>query len=176
MLASALALFGLIYLLLKVTALSLGATAMFLLVVFRLAPVVKQVSDYLYGIDGQLPHLVAVHQRLAKLGSADEPDSGTERLPTTSRRSRSRTSRPRMTTGHRCSTTLHCRSRGAKSQLAEDPLGTTSRPEKLAYDLAGTGSVRKVPYSVGRVAAASLRYLLWSVSNRVPWRSASWTR
>lgn len=54
------------------------------------------------------------------------------------------------------------------SRLAENPLGTTSRPEELAYDFAGTGSVGKVPRSTGRVAAASLRYLLRFTSARVP--------
>lgn len=81
MLASAFVLFGLIYLSLEVTSLSLGATAVFLLAMFRLAPVAKQVSDYLYAIDGQLPHLVAVHERLAELDAADEPRAGTVTPP-----------------------------------------------------------------------------------------------
>lgn len=54
------------------------------------------------------------------------------------------------------------------SRLAADPLGTTSRPEELAYDLAGTGSVGKLPRSTSRVAAASLRILLRFASDRVP--------
>lgn len=76
-LASAFVLFGLIYLSLEVTALSLGATAVFLLAMFRLAPVAKQVSDQLYRIDGQLPHLVAVRERLDGLEATRELTGGT---------------------------------------------------------------------------------------------------
>lgn len=81
MLASAFVLFGLIYLSLEVSALSLGATAVFLLAMFRLAPVTKQVSDQVYMIDGQLPHLVTVRERLAELEATREPDGGTATPP-----------------------------------------------------------------------------------------------
>lgn len=48
----------------------------------------------------------------------------------------------------------------AVARLAADPLGKPSRVEEVAYDLAGTGSVRKLPRSTGRVVAASVRQLL----------------
>jgi subfamily B ATP-binding cassette protein MsbA len=81
MLASAFVLFGLIYLSFEVTELSLGATAVFLLAMFRLAPVAKQISDYLYAIDGQLPHLVTVRERLDELEATRERDAGTDSPP-----------------------------------------------------------------------------------------------
>jgi ABC-type uncharacterized transport system YnjBCD ATPase subunit len=77
MLASAFVLFGLIYLSLEVSALSLGATAVFLLAMFRLAPIAKQMSDQVYRIDGELPHLVTVRERLDELEATEEPNDGT---------------------------------------------------------------------------------------------------
>jgi subfamily B ATP-binding cassette protein MsbA len=81
MLASAFVLFGLIYLSLEVSALSLGATAVFLLAMFRLAPVAKRVSDQMYRIDGQLPHLVTVRERLGELEATREPEGGSATPP-----------------------------------------------------------------------------------------------
>jgi len=52
----------------------------------------------------------------------------------------------------------------AASRLARDPLGAPSRVEEVAYDVAAAGSVRTLPRSAGRAAAASVRHLVGAIA------------
>ncbi len=72
-LTNALVLFGLIYVGIQFTSLSLGEMGVFLFAMFRLAPTVTQINNMVYSIDGQLPHLVRVHSRLQEIESGPQP-------------------------------------------------------------------------------------------------------
>jgi subfamily B ATP-binding cassette protein MsbA len=115
MLASAFVLFGLIYLSLETAALSLGATAVFLFAMFRLAPIAKQMSDQVYRIDGELPHLVTVREASTNSKRRRNRTTGPSLHPTPSRRLPSRTCRSPTTMEQKCWRTPPCRSPGENS-------------------------------------------------------------
>ncbi|WP_236639589.1 ABC transporter ATP-binding protein [Salinigranum halophilum] len=86
-LTNALVVFALIYTGLEFTGLSLGEIGVFLFAVFRLSPVVSRINNILYGIDGELPHLVRVQSRLDELEElrqqsqvGDEPVSSVDHV------------------------------------------------------------------------------------------------
>jgi subfamily B ATP-binding cassette protein MsbA len=66
-LLNALVVFGLVYVGFTFTGLSLSRLGVFLFAIFRLSPVVNQLNTRLYGIEGQLPHLLRVRSRMQEL-------------------------------------------------------------------------------------------------------------
>ncbi|ESP90002.1 ABC transporter ATP-binding protein [Candidatus Halobonum tyrrellensis] len=78
-LTNALVVFGLVYAGFRFTGLSLARLGVFLFAVFRLSPVVNQVNNALYHLDGQLPHLLRVDARLDELAERTSPDAAGER-------------------------------------------------------------------------------------------------
>ncbi|PSQ15953.1 ABC transporter ATP-binding protein [Halobacteriales archaeon QS_8_69_26] len=80
-LSTALIIFGLIYVALKLTSLSLGGIAVFLFAMFRLGPNVSNLNDLFYSMEGQLPHLVRTREFIDDLEAEEEPGGGTEPVP-----------------------------------------------------------------------------------------------
>ncbi|WP_424016470.1 ABC transporter ATP-binding protein [Halorientalis pallida] len=72
---NAMVVFGLVYVGFSYTALSTGEIGVFLFAVFRLSPTITQVNDMLYSLDGMLPHLVRVRQRIEDLEATAAPAS-----------------------------------------------------------------------------------------------------
>lgn len=73
--AAALTLFSLIYVGFVYTGLSLGGLGIFLLAMFRLAPLVSRLNSQIYNVEGYLSHLVRTHAFIDDLDSRSE-DSG----------------------------------------------------------------------------------------------------
>lgn len=72
----AVTIFALIYAAVRVSSLSLANLSVFLFAMFRLGPRVSTLNDFLYRIDGNLPHLVRTQQFIDELESREEaPDS-----------------------------------------------------------------------------------------------------
>lgn len=85
-LANALVIFGLVYIGFRFTGFSLARLGVFLFAVFRLSPVVNQLNNAVYALDGQLPHLVRVDSRLRELADTNPPaTSGDETINTVDR-------------------------------------------------------------------------------------------
>jgi len=80
-LATAIVVFLLIYVALRVASLSLASLGVFLFAMFRLAPRASTLNNYLYQLEGDLPHLVRTQSFIDELGSRIEPRSGTEPVP-----------------------------------------------------------------------------------------------
>ena len=72
----ALVIFGLIYLALTASSLTLGSLGVFLFAMFRLAPRLSRVNGIAYGIAGGLPHLVRTRELVAELAENEEPVAG----------------------------------------------------------------------------------------------------
>lgn len=64
---NALVVFGLVYVGFTYTGLSVSRLGVFLFAVFRLSPVLNQLNTQVYGLDGQLPHVVRIHARLREI-------------------------------------------------------------------------------------------------------------
>ena len=75
-LLNALVVFGLIYIGFRFTGLSLPRLGVFLFAIFRLSPVANQLNSRLYGLDGQLPHLLRVRSRIQELADEQASDTG----------------------------------------------------------------------------------------------------
>ena len=76
---NAMVVFVLVYAGVRYTTLSLAEIGVFLFAVFRLSPVVTQLNNLLYSLDGTLPHIVRVQQRIQDLESLNRPVSGGDR-------------------------------------------------------------------------------------------------
>jgi subfamily B ATP-binding cassette protein MsbA len=79
--ATAITVFGLIYVALTVASLTLASLGVFLFAMFRLAPRVSTLNDIAYSLDGNLPHLVRTHQFIEELRAQEEVDEGAESPP-----------------------------------------------------------------------------------------------
>lgn len=71
-LANAFVVFGLIYAGFRFTGLSIAEMGVFLFAVYRLSPAMTSINSTVYAIEGQLPHLVRVQQRLRTLETTDD--------------------------------------------------------------------------------------------------------
>jgi subfamily B ATP-binding cassette protein MsbA len=80
-LASALTVFGLLYVGLAVLAIPLSRLAVFLFAMFRLAPQLSAVSNVYYRAEGDLPHAIRTERFLADLADKSEPEGGSEPVP-----------------------------------------------------------------------------------------------
>lgn len=65
--SNAIVVFGLVYVGFTYTDLSLAKLGVFLFAVFRLSPVLNQVNNQVYNLDGQMPHLVRIRERLREI-------------------------------------------------------------------------------------------------------------
>jgi subfamily B ATP-binding cassette protein MsbA len=84
-LASALTVFGLLYLGLAVFTIPLAQLAAFLFAMFRLAPRVTAIGDVFYRAEGDLPHVVRMREFIESLADSTEPtadDGNAARTPT----------------------------------------------------------------------------------------------
>lgn len=75
-LLNALVVFGLVYLGFTFTRFSLPRLGVFLFAIFRLSPVINQINSRLYGLNGQLPHLIRIRSRLQELADMQASDAG----------------------------------------------------------------------------------------------------
>ncbi|AEH36992.1 ABC transporter ATP-binding protein [Halopiger xanaduensis] len=73
-LAAALTLFALIYVGFIYSGLSLGALGIFLLAMFRLAPLVSRLNSQVYNVEGNLSHLVRTQEFVDDLAARSETD------------------------------------------------------------------------------------------------------
>jgi len=80
-LGTALTVFGLIYVSLEFTSLSLAGLGVFLFAMFRLAPRVSTLNNWIYKAEGELPHLIRTQTFTTELRSYADPEDGTEPLP-----------------------------------------------------------------------------------------------
>ena len=71
--ATAVALFGLIYIGTQLASLSLGGLGLFLFAVFRLGPKLSQLNDVFYQAQSTLPHLVRTQEFVQELEGVQEP-------------------------------------------------------------------------------------------------------
>lgn len=72
----ALSVFGLMYVVLEFTALSLSGLGVFLFAIFRLSPKASNLNDFIYSLDGQIAHLVRTQKFLDQLADTQESASG----------------------------------------------------------------------------------------------------
>lgn len=84
-LMNSLVVFGLIYVGIRYTGLSLGEMGVFLFAIFRLSPTITQVNNLVYAIDGTLPHLVRVQERIETLESGRQDSGGGESIASVDR-------------------------------------------------------------------------------------------
>jgi subfamily B ATP-binding cassette protein MsbA len=82
--ANAAVVFGLVYIGVTFTGFSLARLGVFLFAIFRLSPVINQINNKVYRLDGQLPHLIRVHKRLQRLSEIDVINSGNKTIETVS--------------------------------------------------------------------------------------------
>lgn len=80
-LATALTVFGLIYVALGYSSLTLAGLGVFLFAMFRLAPRVSTLNTLIYNIQGDLPHLIRTQRFISELEAQREPDDGTVPVP-----------------------------------------------------------------------------------------------
>jgi len=80
-LATVLTLMLLIYWGLVFSNLSLAALGVFLFSMFRLAPRASTLNQYVYKLEGQIPHLYRTQQFLLELDQRQEPESGEATIP-----------------------------------------------------------------------------------------------
>lgn len=79
--ATAVSVFGLIYLGLRVFSLELGSLAVFLFAMFRLGPKVSNMNGVFYDLESNLPHLVRTQQFTERLERNAEPTGGDRDVP-----------------------------------------------------------------------------------------------
>lgn len=82
-LMTAVMIFIIIYISVRFLNLSIGALALFLFAMFRLAPRVSTLNTVLYSVEGDLPHLVRTHEFIDGLSVVQEPDGNSRPLPDT---------------------------------------------------------------------------------------------
>ncbi|RQH01244.1 ABC transporter ATP-binding protein [Natrarchaeobius oligotrophus] len=75
-LLNAFVVFALVYLAIEYLALSFAALGVFLFAMFRLSPLISQINDTIYSLDGALPHLVRTQRLVDDLGRNAEQTSG----------------------------------------------------------------------------------------------------
>jgi len=80
-LATALVVFLLIYVALRVASLSLASLGVFLFAMFRLAPRASTLNNVVYQIEGEIPHLVRTQAFIDELAGRAEPSDGTHPAP-----------------------------------------------------------------------------------------------
>ncbi|WP_128226299.1 ABC transporter ATP-binding protein [Halobacteriaceae archaeon SHR40] len=85
--ATAVALFGLIYIGTQLASLTLGGLGLFLFAVFRLGPKLSQLNDVFYQAQSTLPHLVRTQEFVTELKQVQEP-TGSESVPSPIRETR----------------------------------------------------------------------------------------
>ncbi|TYL38893.1 ABC transporter ATP-binding protein [Natronococcus pandeyae] len=71
----------LIYVSIVVASLSIGALAVFLFAMYRLAPRISTLNDLAYHVDGTLPHLIRLQTLRARLEANDERTAGGDTPP-----------------------------------------------------------------------------------------------
>ncbi len=79
--AAAATVFGLIYVAIGFTGLSLAALGMFLFAMFKLGPKLSRANNYLYRVEGRLPHLVRTQEFIDELRDHEEPVGGDRSVP-----------------------------------------------------------------------------------------------
>lgn len=84
-LLTALVVFGLVFLALRFTSLTLAGLAIFLFVMFRLAPRVSNLNRRIYTIESDLPHVARTEEFVDELAANEEPSGGTATPPETFR-------------------------------------------------------------------------------------------
>jgi subfamily B ATP-binding cassette protein MsbA len=77
--SNAMIVFALVYLGFRFTGLSIARLGVFLFAVFRLSPLLNQLNTKVYGLDGQLPHVIRIHRRLEDIASRTAPESTGDR-------------------------------------------------------------------------------------------------
>jgi subfamily B ATP-binding cassette protein MsbA len=80
-LMTAVTVFVLIYAALRFTDLSLAGLGVFLFAMFRLAPRVSNLNNMVYGLEGNLPHLVRTQRFIDELQDRKEVDDGDRQVP-----------------------------------------------------------------------------------------------
>ncbi|WP_436911247.1 ABC transporter ATP-binding protein [Halosimplex marinum] len=80
-LATAVVVFLLIYVALRVASLSLASLGVFLFAMFRLAPRASTLNNLVYKVEGDLPHLVRTQAFIDELAARSEPQRGTAAVP-----------------------------------------------------------------------------------------------
>ncbi|WP_394740205.1 ABC transporter ATP-binding protein [Natronococcus roseus] len=73
--------FGLIYVAIGFTGLSLAALGMFLFAMFQLAPRLSQANNYFYRVEGRFPHLIRTQNFVEELERREEPTGGDRPVP-----------------------------------------------------------------------------------------------
>lgn len=73
--------FVLIYVAIRFASLTLASLGLFLFTMFRLAPRVSTLNNIVYGLEGNLPHLVRTQKFIDTLAKQEEVDSGTRSPP-----------------------------------------------------------------------------------------------
>lgn len=73
--------FGLIYVALTFSSLSMGELGVFLFAMFQLGPKVSAFNKYGYRLEGELPHLIRTQEFIDKLQRSQEPVEGTQPVP-----------------------------------------------------------------------------------------------
>ncbi|NKE34918.1 ABC transporter ATP-binding protein [Natronococcus sp. JC468] len=79
--AAASMVFGLIYVAIGFTGLSLAALGMFLFAMFQLAPRLSQANNYFYRVEGTFPHLIRTQNFIGELRRREEPAGGDRPVP-----------------------------------------------------------------------------------------------
>ena len=80
-LSTALTVFLLIYFALEFFSMSLGALAVFLFAMFRLSPRVSNLNNWVYRLEGDLPHLVRTERLIDEMQTNREPTAGDKYVP-----------------------------------------------------------------------------------------------
>ncbi|WP_436930025.1 ABC transporter ATP-binding protein [Halosimplex halobium] len=80
-LATAVVVFLLIYVALRIANLSLASLGVFLFAMFRLAPRASTLNNYFYQLESDLPHLVRTQEFIDELATRAEPSTGVEAVP-----------------------------------------------------------------------------------------------
>lgn len=78
---TAITVFVLIYVALRFASLSLSSLGVFLFAMFRLAPRVSSLNNFLYKVEGNLPHLVRTQEFVQNLRRQEEIDDGNKSPP-----------------------------------------------------------------------------------------------
>jgi ATP-binding cassette, subfamily B, bacterial MsbA len=80
-LMTAVSVFGLIYLALTFSSLTLAELGVFLFAMFKLGPKISNLNKYLYRIDSELPHLVRTQEFIDELERSREPADASRPVP-----------------------------------------------------------------------------------------------
>lgn len=77
----AVSVFALVYFAVTFVSLTLGALGVFLFAMFRLGPKLSYLNNYVYSLEGNLPHLVRTRRSITALEASEEPNPATRSLP-----------------------------------------------------------------------------------------------